>query len=345
MKKNYFYLLLGIIGIHFISCSKQNKFVKEENTLRNSTPNCQISTFTDLMNMGKTYNKATDYCVLQNDIIIPANTVWIPINGFTGKLDGQGFTIKGFNINKPSDNNLGLFGTITGTRALNVILQNIFFEAPSVIGNNRVGILVGSGTYVQLENIRITNGNLNGNSDAGGIAGRLNTGVIRKSKFEGDIIGNSNNIGGLTGSISLSSVITESFANVNLQTSGSNNGGLVGYVKQSSVDNSYAIGQMQIQDDFAGGLIGTSYAGQISYSYANISIIQMRKNRDYNLLGGFIGNGDSTTTVIGGYYSNELGLGGSFGQAITFESNNFQGFSTTTWLLPSQGNPSLKFFN
>jgi len=59
-------------------------------------------------------------------------------SNFTGAFDGLGHVITGLTINRPSEDNVGLFGAVSG-----VTISNIGLTGGSVIGNSLVGSLVG----------------------------------------------------------------------------------------------------------------------------------------------------------------------------------------------------------
>lgn len=78
---------------------------------------------------------------------------WVPITDkFTGILDGLGHKISGIYINKPTESNQGLFGTLKGT----------------------------------VRNLKMTNGYIKGKSNTGAIAG-TNEGTIEDCYYEGII--------------------------------------------------------------------------------------------------------------------------------------------------------------
>ena len=65
---------------------------------------------------------------------------WEPINGFTGSLDGNGFAVSGFWINRPSTDKVGLFGSISGGTIKRLGL--LMADGKGVVGNNNVGAFV-----------------------------------------------------------------------------------------------------------------------------------------------------------------------------------------------------------
>jgi hypothetical protein len=90
---------------------------------------------------------------------------------FTGSLDGQGHTISGLNIDRPSQSNVGLFG-----HAENAALGNLSVEG-NVKGGDHVGLLVGKN-----------------------VANDQGTASIANVQVSGQATGLGNSTGGLVGS-------------------------------------------------------------------------------------------------------------------------------------------------
>ena len=140
---------------------------------------------------------------------------WQPIGSrdaasdeFFGNFDGAGHTISGLWINRPSQNNIGLFGTIYGS----VSNLNIALDERGITGNNFVGAVGGfidnmASTTLTLKNISAT-GNILGIDYIGGLFGqtRGTSGRIQinYSQFVGAVTStapstiNSSIIGGIT---------------------------------------------------------------------------------------------------------------------------------------------------
>ncbi|MDF2723740.1 MAG: surface protein containing Ig-like domain-like, partial [Paenibacillus sp.] len=176
---------------------------------------------------------------------------WKPIANFTGKLDGNGFVIRNLKINRPGDNQVGLFATTTGATISNVHLTNI---------------------------------DVTGNSDVGGLGGWLTTSVVSSSSAEGHITGK--------------------------QTMGL----LVGYSSLTDISDSYTQGQLAIESesyskDF-GGLIGyrtdNGTKGKIVRSYST-AFVQSGTNS-----GGLSGRTDGGLSATSSYWNtNTSGQSGS----------------------------------
>ncbi|MGK5028545.1 YDG domain-containing protein [Janthinobacterium sp. MDT1-19] len=137
--------------------------------------------------------------------------------------------------------------------------------APTI--NNQSSLfasLYGDNT-VQLRNLGIVGGTVNGAQYASGMVGR-SWGSISNSFSTMNVTG-FNNTGGLVGE-SQAGIITNSYAGGNI--SGTTNvGGLVGRMFGGQTTNSYASGNVTGTTAFIGGLAGINYFGTISSSYAS----------------------------------------------------------------------------
>ena len=118
-----------------------------------------VNTVYDLQNMNN--NKAGTY-VLGRDIDAGITSTWnggagfLPIgagNSFTGNLDGQGHTISGLFINRPSDQNIGLISYLgTGATVSNVGVIGATITGWEIVGGI-VGTNYGAVSNVYLERI------------------------------------------------------------------------------------------------------------------------------------------------------------------------------------------------
>ena len=167
---------------------------------------------------------------------------------FTGKFNGLGHTITNLSINRPSKDQVGLFGYTN-----DATLSNIGMVGSSVTGNNYVGGIVGRSTSSSITNTYAT-GNVTGNNYVGGLVGSIQGSRMSKVYATGSVTGNSK-IGGLLGK-SLGTSITNAYATGNV-TGSTDSGGLVGDLGvSSSIINAYATGNVTGNTD-SGGLIGS----------------------------------------------------------------------------------------
>jgi hypothetical protein len=212
---------------------------------------------------------------------------------FLGTFDGQNHLITNLRINRPADDELGLFGYLAaGSVVADVGLQNVFvngygtasdnigglagkskgtitnsFVTGQVDGNDDVGGLVGEteGGVVEYSYADVTIPYHSNSDDVGGLVGDNDGGVIRKSYARGQI-GAAARGGGLAGQSRNGGLIEDSYATTAVQ-GGYQVGGLVG-VNTATVLNSYATGAVS-GTSYVGGLVGYSYSpGTVTNSYA-----------------------------------------------------------------------------
>jgi uncharacterized repeat protein (TIGR02543 family) len=166
---------------------------------------------------------------------------WEPIgtfdNPFTWTFDGQGYEIRDLFINRPDENDVGLFGYV----GWGGVIKNLGVVNVTVTGQWSVGGLVGR------------------NSDYGTVSNSYSTGSVSGDNYVGGLVGGNYYGGNVTHSYSTGSVTG------NLRV-----GGLVGG-NYGIVSNSYSTGNVS-GDDYVGGLVGYSYASvSNSYSTGNVT--------------------------------------------------------------------------
>lgn len=215
---------------------------------------------------------------LKNDIDM-SGIEWTPIEGFTGMLAGNGFTIKNLTINA-SSSNVGLFSTLKGT------VQNLKIENASITvsgRNENVGILCGDleGTAI---NISVS-------------------GVVDASKCT--------NVGGVFGIAERSINPDLSLSNLSNAASVSgltNVGGIAGYVSLAYVDATLDgltnTGKITAGEDAAGGIIGRLFSDTGLSSWPIVLIVDCENTGDVEgryYVGGIAGyakSGDLKESVI-----------------------------------------------
>jgi len=191
---------------------------------------------------------------------------WKPIgepeDGFTGSFDGQGYSIYDLYIDRPDEDNIGLFGVIGVEDSEGGNVENLDVFDADVEGqggtNDGVGGLAGTvNNNTSIENVAVT-------------------GVIKSS--------DGNSIGGIIGAVSdEEAVLNNSYSEADVITEDSSYvGGAVGYLLSgNSVSNSYATGNVE-GNESVGGFIGRN-SGEVSDSYATGNV------EGNESVGGFIG--------------------------------------------------------
>ena len=130
-------------------------------------------------------------------------------NNFKGKFEGNAYTISNLMINRPDENNVGLFGYVTGD----------------------------SDNYATIVGLNVENIKVNGKNYVGGIVGYIHSYAdINEVTVSGNVSGEANNIGGIVGyaynennSVNVTSVISNTNVTGN-EKSSNYIGGIIGYV-------------------------------------------------------------------------------------------------------------------
>lgn len=232
---------------------------------------------------------------------------FMPIDGFSGKLNGLGHSIFGLSINRPTMDAVGVFGHITYDGEV----HNLNLNNASVRGQNEVGMLAGKNAGL-INQVQVQ-GSVNGVDDTGGLVGynfsdTYHTSSIYSSSSSGSVSGN-DRVGGLVGN---NSAAWEEYAEIytsHASTTVQGNrhvGGLVGinYADggTATISSSYATGNVK-GENWVGGLVGSNiaytmpdfdifyYPGRafISYTYATGKVTGLNK-------GGLIGQQSADDT-------------------------------------------------
>lgn len=228
------------------------------------------------------------------------------VGNFSGKLNGNGHTIK--NIEITSGN--GLFTTLSG-EIQNLYVQNYRKTNVSSYG----GLIYNTTGNPIIENVHMKNVYVNASGHIGGLIGYSSSGVIiRNSSVTNfnNITGEELNdvrIGSLVGYLS-SGYIENCFAqdiNISILDSISTYGvgGLVGQLSGGIIENSYAVGKIATNSIYTGGIVGLS-SGSLYNVYSKVDI-----DSEFDFIGGIIGNSTNNIT------SNTLSLGNLYSSYLT----------------------------
>ncbi|KYC51673.1 MAG: hypothetical protein AMQ22_01234 [Candidatus Methanofastidiosum methylothiophilum] len=258
-----------------------------------------IYTLDDLALIGTSPYTLNKYFKLNNDIDASptqdpsynGGTGWNPIGNsttkFSGNFNGNNKTISGLFINKPTTDNIGLFGyTTTGFSIYNLILE------VDITGQNNVGGLLGY--YDEVSNSdgdRVwgitVHGEVTGNNQVGGIVGvKAHYGYIDDC-YSDAVVSGANQVGGIFGqllNLGYRGIVKYCDFDGVVNISGSR-GGLIGGEANQDVTYCNAYGELNASatSDYIGGIIGYDISEDISYCncYSNIT------GRNY--VGGIVG--------------------------------------------------------
>ena len=199
---------------------------------------------------------------------------------FTGRIKGNGNLIVNLRINRPSTNQVGLFGST----AAGSIIESLGVTDPLVKGGEDVGVIVGK----SLGTVR--------NSYA---VGRRNVNTF----VEG-----TSNVGGLVGTMGSGASISTSYARIHVVASTDNAGGLIGTNAGGTCTNSYYSGDVDSIGSVQGLVVGAhgsgSYSGCVGDSStdtttANTNSAQWRQ-RQGSVIGSIFVDADHPTTDAAG---------------------------------------------
>ena len=233
------------------------------------------------------FNDGNSYSSTANRIIWTTGAGWQPIGDssdpFTGKFEGNGFTISNLKINRPDTNYRGLFHFVRREAEI----ANVGLLDVDIIGGNYVGGLVGFNSGGTITNSYAT-GSVAGFIRVGGLVGFNSGGTITNSYATGSVSGSGNNVGGLVGE-NRGGTITNSYATGTVLRSSNSAGGLVGE-NSGTITNSYATGDVTGSRNDIGGLVGFN-RGTITNSYATGTVEGL-----HDTVGGLVGRNDGIIT-------------------------------------------------
>lgn len=238
---------------------------------------------TDIYGLQGLATRLSGHAVLANNIDASGTAQWNGGEGFnpigtsdamfTGSLNGAGFGIDGLTINRGIQENIGLFGVLSGATIVSVSLENIDIDGASytgalagmalntdisnsyasgvVTGLNAVGGLVGvnaGSIESSYSTVRVTGANI----DAGGLVGE-NQGSIEAAYATGTVVGN-RSVGGLVGANTGNGNIVGSYSS-GAVSGNAEVGGFIGYnAINASISSSY-------WDSFSSGQVGAIGVG------------------------------------------------------------------------------------
>jgi hypothetical protein len=224
---------------------------------------------------------------------------------FTGSFSGNGHSITGLYINRPSTDEVGLFGEADNkARITNLNLVDV-----DVTGQKLVG---GMGGRL---NARVDSSSVSGkvsaggsfDSRAGGFVGRAQEGFINNSRANVDVTATADKVGGFAGGIQSGATVKNSYATGDVLSTGNEVGGFVGNARES-ITNSYAEGKVT-GDNEVGGFVGyvDDFNLEINESYATGSV------SGNNSVGGFVGVNRQETTIKESYSTGSVSGNESIG--------------------------------
>jgi hypothetical protein len=245
--------------------------------------------------------------------------------GFTGTLDGQGYSISNLWIFRKEDDFNGLIGYASGAT-----IKNLTLVAPRIVGSSSTGGIVGYGTGVTLENLTNQNGMVRAYLayNGGGIAGQISDSMEldRLTVSGGTVHGSGNIIGGLVGWI-YDSAVSSSTSSANID-GGEYIGGAFGSVYNVQAQDIVVTGSVESntsEDAYISGFSKNSrYAGGFAGRIAASTIQHVTTTGDVVAggvyAGGFAGVIEESSVITYATTSGDVlgyGLGGGFAGLIS----------------------------
>ncbi len=259
--------------------TKQVSGITDHIVLLTSQEAISITTIQELQNIQSGYSYRLD-----SDLDM-TNVAWIPIENFSGELDGNGHTISNLTmIGTYTDQSIyaGLFRTINEAviRDLNLVQISYIITIKTDTNNGYAGSV--GGLAGNIENSRIINvmvsGDIsldnrsNGEAYVGLVTGYMSNSYIERVYTNGNL-SSSQYVGGLVG-VMLNSTIMDSYASTSfISTNEGYAGGLVGHGYDDDIQNSYATGR-NYQEWNYGGVSGYIYHSSLTNVFSNV------KNKD-----------------------------------------------------------------
>ena len=347
----------SLAGINTLNSTPDAKsssgFIQQINRLSEQEAIAQgytvIKTAQDLDNIR---NDLDGKYILMNDIDLSSYSNWDPIGeidmdtgtgqGFTGVLDGNGYTISNLTINRPDEDYVGLFCSTLGQSGMGEI-KNLRLTDVNVVGGKSVGTLTGYGA-------NISNCFASGDVTCtvqGGLLMGIGGGNIVGCYTEGSVTGLDGqtyygNVGGLMG-MAIGANVSECCSDVILKTNSTNadigSGGLIGMIQSGSISNCYTKGEVS-SGVYVGGIAGISLSSNINNSFS------MMESSGLGYIGGIAGTIDVDSSLTNSIWNTEttgqsLAVGNNQGGTesdnkglTTAEMQNpanWQGWDTSVW--------------
>lgn len=295
-----------------------------------ATPITNLQELQDIsLNPGANYYLASDINAAET-VDWNGGAGFEPIDGFSGTFDGNGYTIYGLTIHRPTEDKVGIFRSIvndghvgdvnligvdvTGNNQVGALcgylfladVSNISVYDSQVVGSSRVGGLLGESYNGHgITDTFIKDAEVSGISEVGGVVGRSWDGTIntiRRAHVRAAVTASSYMVGGIVG-YTKSSDIIESFVE------GSVNGalgvgGIAGYtIENAGIHNSSAVNSV-VGDQYVGGIAGlfVSYHDGVSNTFFAGTVM------GNNYTGAFLGY-NQIGAVNSNYYDEQLNAG------------------------------------
>ena len=211
---------------------------------------------------------------------------WVPIVGFNGYFNGQGFTVSNLTINNPSTDNQGFFGDIAATGKTDAALvKNLGLADVNIIGEDSVGAFAGRTLNMTaakpVENCWAT-GSVSGREYVGGMVGLSNASHYLNCYVDVHVTGGKagetkQDVGGFFGNVSGTSVTAYCFSKGEVTYIGIGDGSKVGgFIGGGGSTETACYWDTETSKQ------ATSQGGEVGYTTANMKVQANYRNWDSN---------------------------------------------------------------
>lgn len=180
-------------------------------------------------------------------------------NSFSGGFNGDGYSINNLTINRPTEDYVGFFGSLSGT------VSDLNLISVDIVGEDNVGGLAGFATISSNIYRSAVSGSVEGNIDVGGLIGDAN-GEVTYSYAFGNVSGDTN-VGGFAGDMDGDVYYSYSSGSVSGNT---DVGGFIGDFDGDFFEQVYSTSKVSGTNN-VGGLIGrvSWRGGDVELGYWN----------------------------------------------------------------------------
>lgn len=265
----------------------------------------------------------TQNYILMDDIDFKGSTInnYMITGTFSGKLNGNGHTLK--NLTVTSGN--GFINKLTGT------IKNLNVENFSKTNNTGyAGFIYNTGGNAIVDNVHLRNVKLKATVYLGGIVSYGSDVTISNSSVVGFVNDTAKDlmdvrIGGIAGYLSNSYITNCYVQDIDVSITDSQStygiGGIIGQMGSGTIDNVYATGNLRSNSSHVGGIVGYGNI-KLTNAWSNVDIVS-----ELDYIGGIFGRTDSSnisnTLVTGSIYSSYPGLNihRTTGNVIAMQNN------------------------
>jgi hypothetical protein len=266
----------------------------------------RIANPADLSGIGYNPRLMDKHFSLTKDINM-INVTFFPIGNliypFTGKFNGNGYTIYHLVIDYPEEEYIGFFRYVEGPDAE---ISGLNLRKVDVTGKTQTGALAGI-VNGNVRDCSVQDCNVYGKRETGGLIGIL-YGRMENCIARGSIsseVGEWDSVGGLVGELRGEISYCSSYVNV---SGGVYVGGLVGYNAVGTINDSSSISNLN-GISYVGGLVGRNLGGGISRCYSDGNVYGDK------FVGGLVGLSFSDSMILQ-CYSNANVEGKEFGGGL-----------------------------